>query len=105
MPHFGAKLSVTFGDPIPSGDILAALRSKTGNATNVSSTASSWVTRPPDPVTSGHAMPWDLGNNDQNRGIRIAVTEVIQRAVEDLGRSVSGPSLGANLPPGSRKSN
>ncbi|KAI0027949.1 acyltransferase-domain-containing protein [Vararia minispora EC-137] len=57
IPHFGAKLSVTFGDPHGK-------------------------------------MKRDLGSDEESRDVRIAVTEVVQRAVEDLGRSVSGTTLG-----------
>ena len=93
MPRLGAKLSVTFGEPIPPEDIISALQRRTGIPANTSQSASSWVAKTPieqaDP-----GLRRDLATDAESRDIRIVVTDVVQRAVETLGRQVSGNMLG-----------
>lgn len=97
VPRFGANLSVTFGEPIPPEEILSTLQRRTGIPANASQTASSWVARTPvDHAEEG--LRRDLAIDDESRDIRIAVTDVVQRAVEALGRRVSGDMLGKQDP-------
>jgi monolysocardiolipin acyltransferase len=96
LPRPGARLSVTFGDPLPSEDIKKALGELS-------------VERPTVPFSSelrktkgrmvGEATR-ELNRNDaqnlrgaENLKIRTEVTALVQRAVESLGRSISGNSL------------
>jgi monolysocardiolipin acyltransferase len=93
MPRFGAPLSVTFGDPIPPENIIGALQHRTVLPANTSGTASSWVSQPNRPST----VKRELGNDEESEDIRIEITEVVQRAVEELGRNVSGQTLGGKV--------
>ena len=93
LPRFGAKLSVTFGEPIPPEDILSALRHRTGIPANTSRTSDSWLAQTPVQIAE-EGMRRDLASDEGSRDIRIAVTDVVQRAVEALGRKVSGDMLG-----------
>jgi len=77
LPRPGARLSVTFGTPVPSAMVRSA----------------STVTR------DGAAEE----QQRKDREVRIALTDVVQRAVEALGRQVSGnllvgPGPGLQLP-------
>ncbi|KAI0314569.1 acyltransferase-domain-containing protein [Amylostereum chailletii] len=85
LPRFGAKLSVTFGEPIPPEHILAALRRKTGLPRDLPHKSDSWIAQPDSPTELDEYT---------SRDIRIEVTSVVQQAVEKLGREVSGDMLG-----------
>ena len=92
LPRPGARLSVTFGAPLPHGSVGAAL----GTAD---------TKRPGPEVDAMSVCAADLqahrhrGEQQQQRGqgrevkVRIAVTELVQRGVEALGRQVSGDLL------------
>jgi len=67
LPRPGAELSVTFGNPIPPNFINQGLLSTTGLITEA--------------------------QNSTAEQSRSRVTSVIQEAVEDLGRSISGKLL------------
>jgi monolysocardiolipin acyltransferase len=88
LPRPGARLSVTFGAPVSPAVVRGAL----GTATR-------------EEVVSGAAAEAEA-RRIKDREVRIAVTEVVQRAVEALGRQVSGnlltgpgPGLQPPLPP------
>jgi hypothetical protein len=72
FPRPGAHLSVTFGTPVPPEVVRGALGT---------------VTR--DEVVPGAAEE----QQRKDREVRIALTDVVQRAVEALGRQVSGDLL------------
>ncbi|KZV70947.1 acyltransferase-domain-containing protein [Peniophora sp. CONT] len=97
IPRLGAKLSVTFGEPISPEDILSALQHRTGIPANTSQKASSWIAQT-SVEHAGEGMRRDLATDEESRDIRIAVTDVVQRAVEALGRRVSGNMLGKQDP-------
>ncbi|KAI0048162.1 acyltransferase-domain-containing protein [Auriscalpium vulgare] len=84
FPRLGTKLSVTFGDPIPPEHVLSALKRETPLPAN---TSGKWI--PPGLVRSDEGA-----EGEENRRIRVKVTAIIQRAVEALGRQVSGDLLG-----------
>jgi monolysocardiolipin acyltransferase len=88
LPRPGARLSVTFGTPVSPAVVRGAL----GTATC-------------EEVVSGAAAEAEA-RRCKDKEVRIAVTEVVQRAVEALGRQVSGnlltgpgPGLQPPLPP------
>ena len=92
LPRPGARLSVTFGAPLPHGSVRAAL----GTAD---------TTRPGPEVDATSVCAAGLqahrhrGEQQQQRGqgrevkVRIALTGLVQRGVEALGRQVSGDLL------------
>jgi monolysocardiolipin acyltransferase len=85
LPRHGARLSVTFGAPLSPAIVRATMASASGMS----------------------PAPWrdDGGGTEESTGmpvkmdaeaevkVRIALTELMQHAVEDLGRQVSGDSL------------
>jgi len=71
LPRFGAELSVTFGEPVPPERILAVLRRNAVGDSN-----------------ANRINGQQLDNEDEIRNTRIAVTDVVQKAVEALGRGV-----------------
>ncbi|KAH9016276.1 acyltransferase-domain-containing protein [Lactarius pseudohatsudake] len=86
LPRPGARLSVTFGAPVSPAAVLGALGTTTRSD-----------------VVPGEAAE---AQEARRREVRIALTEVVQRAVEALGRQVSGdlltgsgPGLQLPLPP------
>lgn len=100
FPRPGAQLSVTFGTPIPADEINKAL--------GIIGTAKvPRLTSPEDryPKPTGwmgdqikQKLNQDLHDTETSRTqeilkIRAAVTAIIQREVESLGRSVCGDSL------------
>ena len=92
LPRPGARLSVTFGAPLPHGSVRAAL-----------GTADTKRPGPEVDATSvcaaGLQAHRHRGEQQQQRGqgrevkVRIALTELVQRGVEALGRQVSGDLL------------
>ena len=78
LPRPGAHLSVTFGTPMSPAVVRAALG---GTATSTC-----------EEVVPGAAAEAEV-QRSRDREVRIAVTEVVQRAVEALGRQVSGNLL------------
>ena len=83
LPRPGAKLSVTFGDPLPPRDIENALGITTG-----------WMVS-----ETTLKLNQKGGNNTrimrdaESPKVRAEVTALVQKAVESLGRSISGESL------------
>ncbi|KAG6866492.1 hypothetical protein C0991_003036 [Blastosporella zonata] len=89
LPRYGAQLSVTFGSPIPSEEILDALGTLTPKAPPPDAVKPvGWVK---DKVSEQLQAP-SIGEEDLLK-IRANVTAVIQRHVEGLGRSVCGDTL------------
>ncbi|KAI9439288.1 acyltransferase-domain-containing protein [Lactarius indigo] len=93
LPRPGARLSVTFGAPVPPAAVHGAL-----GATKRSN------------VVPGEAAEAQETRRREDREVRIALTGVVQRAVEALGRQVSGnlltgpgPGLQLPLPPLQKK--
>ncbi|KII95921.1 hypothetical protein PLICRDRAFT_694037 [Plicaturopsis crispa FD-325 SS-3] len=99
MPRIGAKLSVTFGDPLPAESIQAAM----GRTQAASDPVPSGGT-PPAPMpdeTRGwlgdqvvHTLAQGAGAAEKMDRIRSDVTAILHRAVEALGHRVSGDMLG-----------
>lgn len=103
FPRPGAKLSVTFGDPLPAEDITKAL----GVLGKEKSSSFSSHGRSHQPMTGwmGDQATKELdrtleGCRDfeeqrtiETMKIRAEVTAIIQQRVESLGRSISGNSL------------
>ncbi|KAG6833849.1 hypothetical protein H0H87_011783 [Tephrocybe sp. NHM501043] len=89
LPRYGAQLSVTFGSPIPSEEILDALGSLELKAPPPDAVKpTGWVK---DKVKEELQAP-TIANEDLLK-IRADVTAVIQRHVEALGRSICGDTL------------
>ncbi|KAF5388002.1 hypothetical protein D9615_000099 [Tricholomella constricta] len=95
LPRPGAQLSVTFGNPLSTGEIQEARRSiKNGPP----------LTDPCSPANAQKLTGWikdqisqdlhppSIGEQDLLK-IRAAVTAIVQRGVESLGRSVCGDKL------------
>lgn len=93
LPRIRKPISITFGEPINADhftEILNPWRARALESTNTSTTAT-------DTVVGGtggsDALP--LGNESEwKRKVRVDLTEIIQREVEKVGYSVSGPMLG-----------
>ena len=81
FPRPGASLSVTFGAPLPEASVRATLGMGMG-----SSVRGSWRG---DGGDGGYVRRWAVAEVET----RIAVTELVQRAVEVLSRQVSGDLL------------
>ncbi|KAI9437910.1 acyltransferase-domain-containing protein [Lactarius psammicola] len=77
LPRSGARLSVTFGTPVPPAAVRAALD----------------MTTREEVVPGEAAQAQEEARRRKDREVRIALTEVVQRAVEALGRQVSGDLL------------
>jgi len=100
FPRPGAKLSVTFGDPIPADVIQKAL----GNLGDGQTDKLEAVARPPlpkgwirDQITSKLGDKGAIDNADERTKdilkIRSEVTAIIRDSVEALGRSICGDTL------------
>ena len=77
LPRLRKNISVTFGAPIdPShfNDVLEPWRNRALHGSE-------------GDVPLGH-------ETEEKKQVRIALTDIIQREIENLGRTVSGPSLG-----------
>ena len=106
FPKLGVKLGVTFGDPIPPERIsvlLDDLRHDRGTRT-CSSIDASLSTRAPKSAVSedmrgiSECCPQQhVTHYTQVNRIRSEVTAIIQHAVEELGRKISGDKLGGPL--------
>ncbi|TFK73013.1 acyltransferase-domain-containing protein [Pluteus cervinus] len=90
LPRPGAHLSVTFGEPVAS-ELIQGVLENTRHPINIE----------PD---NKHAMGWvgkqdsNARNNDEQQliSVRTKVTALVHDAVEALGRTVAGDSLGSN---------
>lgn len=119
LPKMGVQLGVTFGDPIPPDKITAALNAlRRPKCTSLFPDVIDNPIRHSWPLNRSellHVRGWLEGAHVQAGGsplveregagpraqVRSEVTAIIQRAVEDLGRTVSGHTLG--LPPPHRR--
>jgi len=81
FPRPGARLSVTFGAPLPA----AAVRATLGIGQSACGPLHDWDRKKRD-----RQVEVEAGAEVETR---IAVTELVQRAVEVLGRQVSGDLL------------
>jgi len=81
LPRPGARLSVTFGAPLPA----AAVRATLGIGQRACGPLHDWDRKQRDRLVEVEA-----GAEVETR---IAITELVQRAVEVLGRQVSGDLL------------
>ncbi|KAG6919282.1 hypothetical protein DXG01_007414 [Tephrocybe rancida] len=90
MPRYGAQLSVTFGSPIPSEEILEALGTLTPKVPPVDAVKPrGWLK---DKIPEFELQASSIAKEGL-LAIRANVTAVIQRRVEALGRSVCGETL------------
>ena len=109
LPRPGAALSITFGSPVPASDIQAALfdlvaEDRMPDAPHSTSGGLSGATRPRQVAQSGavaehgwlgepvsRALHGGGGSTSEDVArVRSAVTAVIQRDVEALGRRILG---------------
>ncbi|KAF8558976.1 acyltransferase-domain-containing protein [Imleria badia] len=107
LPKMGIQLGVTFGDPIPPEEIVVALNAALRRQKRSSSppgvadnsirppTRSGWME---DAIVQAGVEREGAEQLAQMDKIRSEVTAIIQRAVEELGRKVSGNTLGRPLP-------
>lgn len=123
LPKLGIQLGVTFGDPIPTDKIIVALNAlrrlkRSSSPPDVVVENPIRHSEPPSrsgPSSALHVRGWMEGAIIQAGGdpieeregaercaqmaeIRSELTDIIQRAVEDLGRKVSGNKLDLPLP-------
>ncbi|KAF8076060.1 acyltransferase-domain-containing protein [Lyophyllum atratum] len=96
FPCPGARLSVTFGSPIPAEDIQQALGAFGSSCPTPSD--------PPSPINTQRPEGWIKDRLEQEEHpssirerdlvkVRAAVTSIVQQGVESLGRSVCGDTL------------
>ena len=93
LPRPGACLSVTFGAPLPHGSVRAALGTadtkRPGPEVDAMSVCAAGL--------QAHRLRGEQQQQQRGQGrevkVRIAVTELVQRGVEALGRQVSGDPL------------
>ena len=85
FPRPGARLTVTFGEPLSPAVVRATMASASGVA------PAPWCD---DGEVTGQStgMPAKMGAEAEVK-VRIALTELMQHAVEVLGRQVSGDLL------------
>ena len=104
LPRLGARLSVTFGNPIPADEIRAALAvtekdpDVDPSAKFASEKQGGWLGEASKQISQENTA----GRYDEKTYtslIRQKVTAIIHREVEALGRSVSGDLLADPLPP------
>jgi monolysocardiolipin acyltransferase len=121
LPKMGIQLGVTFGHPIPPDEIMVALHAlrRVKCSSSPSGVAENSLRHSGPPSRSElcndlRVRGWmesaivqaggdflereGAGQCAQMDKIRSEVTAIIQRAVEDLGRKVSGDTLGLPLP-------
>ena len=85
LPRAGASLSVTFGEPLPAGVVSAAL-----SVEQRMHVRGLWHDGNGDGKHQRSQVKREAGMDIE---ARIAVTELVQHAVEALGRQVSGDLL------------
>ncbi|KAG9317176.1 acyltransferase-domain-containing protein [Chiua virens] len=121
FPKMGIQLGVTFGDPIPPDRILVALKALHRHASLPHGAAENLIGHDGISIRSGsngvlHGKGWMesaiakaggypvVGRGGTERRtlmneVRSEVTAIVQRAVEELGRKVSGNTLDLSTPP------
>lgn len=92
LPKLGVKLGVAFGDPIPPARIVALLDTMPNNRGNQAPRTHSYTE---EPCRYERSLVNDeaIVQKREMDHIRSEVTVIIQRAVEDLGRKLSGNRL------------
>lgn len=92
LPKLGVKLGVAFGDPIPPARIVALLDTMPNNRGNQAPRTHSYTE---EPCRYERSLVNDeaIVQKREMDHIRSEVTAIIQRAVEDLGRKLSGNRL------------
>jgi len=98
LPRTGAHLSVTFGDPVSAHELLEALNvgcwvDWTSFCPEVSKSLTGWMANQAnlEQATTIHHEE----DSHHNRWVRQEITRIVHRDVQALGRSISGPLLGA----------
>jgi monolysocardiolipin acyltransferase len=121
VPHFGVKLSITFGDPLPPEDIQTVLRMLShGDCHHYASASPAQHSNTDKGVCkggdSGEDMHFGINRVKEMKGrmtrefitmdasrkreidcVRSMVTAVVQQSVETVGRRVSGDTLGKKI--------
>jgi monolysocardiolipin acyltransferase len=95
LPKLRVNLSVTFGNPYPAEDILCALQAKSGPRLQPEY-GTGWLTSALPRELHSDAID-ELPKSPDLDKIRSELTAIIQRGVEDLGRRVSGNTLGLHV--------
>jgi len=94
FPRPGAQLSVTFGDPVPGERIQQALRVLGKNThTSFHSLTNDHKSRTGRMVNAAPHDPAATNLSSEILKVRAEVTDIVQKAVEALGRSICGDSL------------
>ena len=90
LPRIGAHLSITFGDPVPTHELLDALNiSKTDSDVDlVPKGLTGWIGNVEQGPTNPHEQ-----DSHYNVLVRQKLTAIIHRDVQALGQSISGPLL------------
>jgi monolysocardiolipin acyltransferase len=90
LPRIGAHLSIAFGDPVPTHELLDALNiSKTDSDVDLASKGlTGWM----GDVEQGPTTPHEQ-ESPYNVLVRQKLTTIVHRDVQALGRSISGPLL------------
>ena len=90
LPRIGAHISITFGDPVPTYELLDALNiSKTDSDVDlVPKGLTGWIGNVEQGPTNPHEQ-----DSHYNVLVRQKLTAIIHRDVQALGQSISGPLL------------
>jgi monolysocardiolipin acyltransferase len=96
IPRLGVNLSVTFGEPLPAESIKASLVVLSSGSSGERSSSSGAVARCKGGFaqTNGTATGEMEGADCKMGQVRSEITAIIQHAVEEVGRNVSGSELG-----------
>jgi hypothetical protein len=88
LPRQGARLSITFDPPLSPVVVCATIASATASGT----APAQWCDDEEGKEQSTASMPVKMDAEAEVK-VRIALTELMQHAMEVLGRQVSGDSL------------
>ena len=89
FPRPGARLSVTFGTPISPAVVRATMASESASGM----APAPWCGDGEGKELQSTGMPVKVDAEAEEVKVRIALTKLMQHAVEVLGRRVSGDSL------------
>ncbi len=92
LPRQGARLSVTFGAPLSPAVVHATMVSASASGMAPAPAPAPWCDDGEGKEQSTAGMPVKMDAEKEIK-VRIALTELMQHAVEILGRQVSGDSL------------
>lgn len=97
LPKLGVKLGVAFGDPIPPARIVALLDALPNHRSNQAPRTHAYTEEPHGRCGARYekslADDEAIAQKREMDHIRSEVTMIVQRAVEDLGRKLSGNRL------------